>query len=133
MRGDCLRDARFGMFIHWGPYSLHGRCVWARYRERMPEAEYGELARKFDARSYRPDEWVELAQEAGMGYMVLCTRQHPGFSLFDSRVSDFTAPKYGPGRDLVAEYVEACRRKGMRVGFYYSLLDWRYPAYLSLY
>jgi len=131
MRGDWFKDARFGIFIHWGPYSLHGRCVWARYRERMPAAEYEDLARRFDARNYRPDEWVDLALEAGARYMVLCTRQHPGFSLFASEASDFTAPNYGPKRDLVAEYVEACRRRGMRIGFYYSLLDWRFPAYFA--
>ena len=131
MRGDWFKQARFGMFIHWGPYSLHGRCVWARYRERMPAAEYEQLAHQFDARNYRPNDWVEAAWNAGMRYMVLCTRQHPGFSLFDSKVSDFTAVKCGPKRDLVAEYVEACRRRGMRIGFYYSLLDWRFPAYFA--
>ena len=126
-----FKRARFGMFIHWGPYSLHGRCVWARYRERMPAAEYEELAGKFKADNYRPDEWVDLALEAGMKYIVLCTRQHPGFSLFDTKYSEFSAPKMGAKRDLVGEFVEACRKKGMRVGLYYSLLDWRYPAYFS--
>ena len=129
MGREWFRNARFGVFIHWGLYSLHGRCVWAAFSERMRLREYNALAWQFDAREYRPDEWVDRALEAGARYMVMCTRQHPGFSLFDSRVSDFTAPKTAAKRDLVAEYVEACRKKGMRIGFYYSLLDWRYPAY----
>jgi alpha-L-fucosidase len=131
MAGEWFNQARFGMFIHWGPYSLHGRCVWARYRERMPSSEYEKLAEGFDAARYRPETWVEEAKRAGMRYMVLCTRQHPGYSLFDSKVSDFTAAKMAPGRDLVSEYVEACREAGMKIGFYYSLLDWRFPAYFS--
>jgi len=97
----------------------------------MPSSEYAKLAWKFDAKNYHPHHWVDIAQEAGMKYMVLCTRQHPGYSLFDSKFSDFSAPKMAPKRDLVAEYVEACRKKGIRIGFYYSLLDWRYPAYFS--
>ncbi len=129
MRGDWFRDAKFGIFIHWGLFSMHGRCVWAAYSERMPLSEYRKLADRFDARDYHPDEWVDTALEAGAKYMVLCTRQHPGFSLFDTRVSDFSAPKTAAKRDLVAEYVDACRRKGMRIGFYYSLLNWRYPSY----
>ena len=129
MDRNWFNDARFGIFIHWGPYSVHGRCVWASYRERMGPAEYEGYARRFDARDYRPEEWVDAACRAGAKYMVLCTRQHPGFSLFDSAVSDFTAPNYPAGRDLVREYAEACRKRGMRIGFYYSLLDWRYPAY----
>ena len=126
-----FRDARFGMFIHWGPYAVHGRCVWAKYRERMTHAEYVDHAKQFTAERYDPSEWVRLAKAAGMKYMVLCTRQHPGYSMFDSRLSDFTAARGAPGRDLVAEYVEACRSAGMRIGFYYSLLDWRYKAYFD--
>jgi alpha-L-fucosidase len=131
MTSQWFSDARFGIFIHWGLYSLHGRCVWASYRERTPLKEYERLAERFDARDYQPLEWVDMALEAGARYMVLCTRQHPGFSLFDSKVSDFTAPNSAAKRDLVAEYVEACRKRGIRIGFYYSLLDWRYPAYFD--
>ena len=131
MRGDWFRDARFGMFIHWGPYSLHGRCVWARYRERMPSSEYARYAERFRAAKYDPDDWVRMAKDAGMRYMVFCSRQHPGFSLFDTKASDFNSVKMGPKRDLVADYVEACRKGGMRVGLYYSLLDWRFPAYFA--
>ncbi|MCS7120212.1 MAG: alpha-L-fucosidase [Candidatus Bathyarchaeota archaeon] len=131
MRTEWFNQARFGMFIHWGLYSLLARGEWVRYHERIPFSEYRRLASKFNPRRYRPEEWVNLAQEAGMRYMVLTARHHDGFSLFDSKVSDFTAPKTAAKRDLVAEYVEACRKNGMRIGFYYSLLDWRFKAYFE--
>ncbi len=128
-RMDWWQEARYGMFIHWGVYALPARGEWVMYQEHIPHAEYAPLAREFNPNKWEPDTWVRLAKEAGMRYMVLTTRHHDGFSLFDSQVSDFTAPKTAAKRDLVREYVEACHRGGMRVGFYYSLLDWRYPAY----
>jgi len=124
-------EARYGMFIHWGVYSIPARGEWVMYLEHIPHEEYAPLAKKFSPKKYDPDEWVRLAKKAGMRYMVLTTRHHDGFSLFDSQVSDFTAPKTAAKRDLVREFVEACHRGGMRVGFYYSLLDWRYPAYFA--
>ncbi len=129
MGKEWFSKARFGMFIHWGIYSILARGEWIRLIERIPSREYEALSWKFKAEKYNPEEWVELAEHAGMRYMVLTTRHHDGFSLFDSEVSDFTAPKTGAKRDLVAEFVEACRKRDMRIGFYYSLLDWRYPAY----
>jgi len=131
MRGEWFNQARFGMFIHWGVYSIPARGEWVRYVERIPAKEYEKLAWNFNPEKYNPEEWVNLAQEAGMKYMVLTTRHHDGYSLFNSKVSDFTAPKTAAKRDLIAEYVEACRKKGMRIGFYYSLLDWRYQAYFD--
>jgi len=132
--GCCNRlqwwqEARYGMFIHWGVYSIPARGEWVMFQEHIPPQEYAPLAKKFNPKRFNPDEWVELAKSAGMKYMVLTTRHHDGFSLFDSQVSDFTASKTAAGRDLIREYVEACHRGGMRVGFYYSLLDWRYPGY----
>lgn len=128
---EWFNQARFGMFIHWGVYSLLARGEWVRLIERIPSNEYEKLAMKFNPKKYHPEEWLDLAQEAGMKYMVLTTRHHDGFSLFDSEVSDFTAAKTAAKRDLVAEYVDACRSKGMKIGFYYSLLDWRYQAYFT--
>jgi len=122
-------DARFGMFIHWGAYAVPARGEWVMHVEHIPADEYARFGEQFRPTRYDPREWVALAQEAGMKYMVLTTRHHDGYSLFDSKVSDFTAPKTGPGRDLVREYVDACRTAGVRIGFYYSLLDWRYQAY----
>jgi len=128
-RMQWWEEARFGMFIHWGVYAIPARGEWVMYQEHIPHAEYAPLAREFNPAKFDPDAWVRLAREAGMRYMVLTTRHHDGFSLFDSQVSDFTAPKTAAKRDLVRAYVEACHRGGMRVGFYYSLLDWRYGAY----
>jgi len=122
-------EARFGMFIHWGLYAIPARGEWVMYQERIPKAEYARLAQKFKPVRYKPEKWVALAQEAGMKYMVLTSRHHDGFSLFDSKVSDFTSVKTAAKRDLVGEYVDACRKAGMRVGLYYPLLDWRWPAY----
>lgn len=122
-------DVRFGMFIHWGLYSILGRGEWVRNQERIPMDEYRLLIDRFNPpASFSPREWVELAKNAGMRYMVLTTRHHDGFSLFDSQISDFTSTKSPAGRDFIAEYVEACREFGMRAGLYYSLDDWRFPA-----
>ncbi len=131
MSKEWFNEARFGMFIHWGVYSIPARGEWVRYVERIPSKEYEKLAWKFNPDRFDAAEWVSLAKKAGMEYMVLTTRHHDGYSLFDSDVSDFTAPKTAARRDLVSEYVEACRKKGMRIGFYYSLLDWRYKAYFD--
>jgi len=122
-------ESRFGMFIHWGLYSIPGRGEWLMYNERIPKGEYARLSDKFHPSRFDADKWVSLAKEAGMRYMVLTTRHHDGFSLWDSRVSDFTSMKTAAKRDFVAEYVDACRKRGMRIGLYYSLLDWRWPAY----
>jgi alpha-L-fucosidase len=126
-----FHQARFGMFIHWGLYALPGRGEWAMFVERTKAREYARLARKFNPGRFDADAWAGLAAEAGMKYMVLTSRHHDGFCLFDSQVSDFTAPKSAARRDFVAEYTAACRRAGLRVGLYYSLLDWRFPGYFE--
>jgi len=95
----------------------------------MDVDEYAKLAGDFDAADYDPRAWAAAAKAAGMKYMVLTTRHHDGFCLFDSKVSDFTSVKTAARRDLVAEYVEACRGAGLKVGFYYSPLDWRFPGF----
>ena len=127
MRWFC--EARFGMFLHWGLYSIPARSAWVMLRERIAKAEYAKLAQKFNPKKFDADSWVKLAKEAGMKYMVLTTRHHDGFCLFDSKASDFTSVRTTAKRDFVAEYVKACRKYGMRVGFYYSLLDWRFPGW----
>lgn len=121
-------EARFGMFIHWGLYAVLARGEWVMYLERIPRSEYAKLVERFRPDRFDADEWAEMARLAGMRYMVFTSRHHDGFSLFDSKYSDFTSAK-AVGRDFVAEYAEACRRQGLKVGLYYSLLDWRWPAY----
>ena len=130
-RVKWFNEARFGMFIHWGLYSILGRGEWVMYRERIPKEEYRKLADRFNPSNFNAKEWVNLAERAGMKYMVLTTRHHDGFRLFNSNVSDFTSVKTASKRDFVAEFVKACRERGMRIGFYYSLLDWRFPGYFN--
>ena len=131
-RMKWFHEARFGMFIHWGLYSILSRGEWVMLVERIPGQEYAKLASEFKPpKTFTPETWVKLAKEAGMKYMVLTTRHHDGFCLYDSKVSDFTSVKTAAKRDFVAEYVEACRKHGMKIGFYYSLLDWRFPGYFD--
>src|SRR6516165_8037144 len=120
-------EARFGMFIHWGLYSVLGRHEWVMENEGIPVAEYEQIAKRFKPKPNAAREWARLAKQAGQKYMVMTTKHHEGFCHFDSRLTDYCAPKQGPGRDLVKEYVTAARAEGMRVGFYYSLMDWHHP------
>jgi len=120
-------EARFGMFVHWGLYSVLGRHEWVMETEGIPVAEYEQLARRFQPKPNAARDWARLARQAGQKYMVMTTKHHEGFCHFDSKLTDYCAPKQGPGRDLVKEYVEAARAEGMRVGFYYSLMDWHHP------
>ena len=126
-RLEWFRAARFGMFIHWGLYSQLGRHEWVMNRERIPIAEYEKLAKSWKPKPNAAREWAKLAKKAGMRYMVMTTKHHEGFCLFDSKLTDYTAVKLGPKRDLVAEYVEAARAEGLKVGFYYSMMDWHHP------
>jgi alpha-L-fucosidase len=95
--------------------------------EAIPIEEYMQLARQFHPQPGAPRAWARLARAAGMKYMVMTTKHHEGFCNFDTKLTDYCAPKQGPGRDLVREYVEAARAEGLRVGFYYSLMDWHHP------
>jgi alpha-L-fucosidase len=120
-------EARFGMFIHWGLYSVVGRHEWVMEDEGIPVAEYEQLAKRFKPKPNAARDWARLAKRAGQKYMVMTSKHHEGFCNFATRLTDYCAPKQGPGRDLVAEYVEAARAEGLRVGFYYSLMDWHHP------
>jgi alpha-L-fucosidase len=120
-------EAKFGMFIHWGLYSTLGRHEWVMENEGIPVSEYEKLAPNFKPMPNAARAWAQLAKRAGMKYMVMTTKHHEGFCNFETRLTDYCAPKLGPGRDLVREYVEAARAEGLRVGFYYSLMDWHHP------
>jgi len=117
------------MFIHFGLYALLGRGEWVMFNERISVSEYAKLADSFSVKGYNPKEWARTAKAAGMKYMVLTARHHDGFCLFDSKASDFNSVRSAAQRDLVAEYVEACRGEGLKVGLYYSPMDWRFPGY----
>jgi len=120
-------EARFGMFIHWGLYSLIGQGEWAIEHEGIPLSQYEILAKHFKPKPNAARDWARLAKKAGQKYMVMTTKHHEGFVMWDSKLTDYNAVKQGPGRDLVREYVEAVRAEGLRVGFYYSLMDWHHP------
>jgi alpha-L-fucosidase len=120
-------EARFGMFIHFGLYSVLGRHEWAMEEEGIPVAEYQQLAKRFNPQPHAARAWAKLARQAGMKYMVMTSKHHEGFCNFDTRLTNYCAPKQAAGRDLLAEFYEAARSEGMRVGFYYSLMDWHHP------
>ncbi|MHC4982036.1 MAG: alpha-L-fucosidase [Planctomycetota bacterium] len=119
--------AKYGMFIHWGSYSVLGRHEWAKEVEAVPVAEYEKLARRFKPKRGCVRKMAKLAKAAGMRYMVLTTKHHEGFCLWDTQTTDYCAPKQACGRDLIAEYVKAARAERLRVGFYFSLMDWHHP------
>jgi len=120
-------EAKFGMFIHWGLYSVLGRHEWVMEMEGIPVAEYEPLATQFKPKPNPARDWARLAKRAGMKYMVMTTKHHEGFCLFNTKTTDYCAPRQAAGRDLVKEFVDAARAEGLRVGFYYSLMDWRHP------
>jgi alpha-L-fucosidase len=130
-RMEWWRDAKFGMFIHWGLYSQLGRGEWVLAVEDIPLAEYEPLAKSFNPRPKAAREWARLAREAGMKYMVMTAKHHEGFCLFDTKTTDYCATRQGPGRDLVREYLDAVRSEGLRAGLYYSLMDWHHPDWLK--
>jgi alpha-L-fucosidase len=122
-------DARFGMFIHWGLYSLAARHEWVKNHEYLTNEQYQKYFDNFDPDHFDPKKWAKEAKAAGMKYAVLTTKHHEGFCLFDSKYTDYKATNTAAKRDLVKEYVEAFRAEGIKVGFYYSLLDWHHPDY----
>ena len=128
-RIEWWREARFGMFIHSGLYAIPGRGEWVQWNEQIDVKEYAKLADQFKPSNFNPDAWAELAKSAGMKYMVLTARHHDGFCLFDDGANPFTSVNTAPRRDFVAEYVKAVRKAGLRVGLYYSPLDWRFPGF----
>jgi len=123
-------EARYGMFIHWGAYAAGERGEWIMNRERIPRDEYRrKIVGAFHAEHYDPAEWARLAVRGGMKYVVLTTKHHDGFCLWDTQTTPFNAAKLGPKRDLIAPYVAALRAAGLRVGLYYSVADWTHPDY----
>ncbi|MDY5935382.1 MAG: alpha-L-fucosidase, partial [Oscillospiraceae bacterium] len=121
------REARFGMFIHYGLFSQVGRNEWVMACENVPPQEYEKLADTFCPKEGCCREWAKLAKEAGCKYMVLTTRHHEGFSLWDSKVNPYNSVNYGPHRDIVKEFVEACREFDLKIGFYSTCMEWHHP------
>ncbi len=127
---------RFGMFIHWGLYAIPARGEWVRSIEKIGNEAYQRYFDEFHPTNYHPEVWARIAKSAGMKYAVLTAKHHDGFCLFDSQLTDYKSTNTRAKRDLVREYVEAFRAEGLKVGLYYSLLDWHhahYPAYGDMY
>jgi len=122
-------EARFGMFIHWGLYALPARHEWVKNREHLTDEAYEKYFDHFNPDLYDPKAWARTAKAAGMKYFVVTTKHHEGFCLFDSKFTDYKATKTPSGRDLIAPLVRAMRDEGLKVGFYYSLIDWHHPEY----
>lgn len=127
---EWYRDAKFGMFIHWGVYSLLGNGEWVMQNRGIRVPEYEWVASTFNPSRFDADEWVSLAKAAGMRYITITARHHDGFSMFGSRVTRYNIVDWTSfRRDPLKELAEACRRHGLKLFFYYSQLDWRHPDY----
>ncbi|MGI6879119.1 alpha-L-fucosidase [Microbacterium sp. gxy059] len=126
---DWFDDARFGLFVHFGAYSVAARHEWVQTYERLSDEEYLPYVAHFDPDLFDAVDIARTAKRAGAGYVVLTTKHHEGFALWDTAESDFSSPR-ACGRDLVREFVDAVRAEGLRVGFYFSLLDWHHPDFL---
>ncbi len=128
-RTKWFMDARFGMFIHWGLYAIPACGEWVMSEREMTVAEYEKYFDLFDPADYQPREWARLAKAAGMKYAVLTAKHHDGFCLFDSALTDYKATNTKAGRDLVREFLEAFRAEGIKVGLYFSIIDWHHPDF----
>jgi len=141
-RTDWFEEARYGMFIHWGLYSaaeglwkgeklryLNNYAEWIRYRNRISKEEYGGLAERFVWDRIDPEPWVLLAKKSGMKYIIITAKHHDGVALWDTKVGGYSLPKLsGTNRDVIREMADACRKHGMKLGFYYShWIDWEHP------
>jgi len=136
-RMQWWRDARFGMFIHWGLYSIpagewngkraKGYAEWIMAKGRIPKEEYAKLQGQFNPTKYDPAAWVALAKGAGMKYIVITSKHHDGFCLFDSKHTDYDMGGTPYGRDLLKPLAEECHRQGIKIGWYHSIMDWHHP------
>ena len=129
-RAAWFQHDRFGLFIHFGVFSQIGKGEWIRESGQIPLAEYNKLLPQFNPSKFNAAEWVGLAKRAGQKYLVLITKHHDGFCLFDSRLTDYTVMHTPFKRDVVREIADECHRQGLRLGLYYSIMDWHHPDYL---
>ncbi len=121
---------RFGMFVHFGLYALLERGEWVMYHENIPRAEYEKLADEFNPVNFNAEEWVNLALDAGARYLVVTTKHHDGFCLFDSELTDYKITNTHFKRDLIGELTTACQQQDLRIIYYYSQPDWHHPSYV---
>ena len=128
-RMQWFREARLGMFIHFGLYAIPARGEWVRSNEKMPEEDYLPFFHHFNPKHFDATQWAKTAKAAGMRYLILTAKHHDGFCLFDTATTDYKSTNTPFGRDIVREVLDAARAEGLRVGLYYSLLDWHHPDY----
>ncbi len=128
-RMEWYLDARFGMFIHWGLYSIPARGEWLRSEEEITKEDYMKYFEEFNPSDYNPKAWARAAKEAGMKYVVLTAKHHDGFCLYDSQYTDFKSTNTKLGRDVVKDFVEAVREEGLKVGLYFTIIDWYHDDY----
>ncbi|NVK86371.1 MAG: alpha-L-fucosidase, partial [Cytophagia bacterium] len=137
-RMEWWRDARFGMFIHWGLYAIPAgewngttnHAEWIRTTAQIPLEEYDKFLDEFNPVKFDADAWVKMAKDAGMKYIVITSKHHDGFVLFDSKTSDFDVMATPFKRDILKELSEACKKEGIKLCFYHSIMDWHHPDYL---
>ena len=127
---EWFQNARFGLFVHWGVYSILGDGEWVMNNQNISISEYEKLPTFFNPIDYDPVEWVSMVKEAGMKYITITSRHHDGFSMFDTKMSDYNIVQSTPyGKDIIKLLAEECRKQGIKLFFYYSLLDWNRDDY----
>ena len=128
-RVKWFQEARFGMFIHWGLYSIPARGEWVQTNEKLTSQEYQKYFDTFNPENYNPRVWAKTAKAAGMKYAVITAKHHDGFCLFDSQFTNYKSTNTPIKRDLIKEFVEAFKAEDLKIGFYYSLIDWHHSDY----
>lgn len=126
---DWFPARRLGLFVHWGLYAINAWHEQEQWRRGVPRAEYARLIERFNPTGFDPEAWLDLAEAAGMEYLCFTTKHHDGFCLWDTKQTDFNVLNSPCGRDLLAELAAACQRRGLPLCIYYSVVDWRHPAY----
>ncbi len=126
---DWFHERRFGLFVHWGLYAINGWHEQEQWRRRVPRSEYVKLAERWNPVRFDPDEWLDLAESAGMGYVCLTTKHHDGFCLWDTKQTAYNTMNTPYGSDIVGMLAEACQRRKMPLCLYYSIADWHHPNY----
>lgn len=127
-----FQDAKFGLFVHWGVYSVLANGEWVMHRTEIPITQYEKLPSFFNPVDFDPDEWVAMVKRAGMKYIVITSKHHDGFAMYDSKVSDYDIVDRTPyKKDVLKMLADACHKEGIKLFFYYSHLDWHHPDFYA--
>lgn len=126
---DWWFEKRFGLFIHWGLYAINGWHEQEQWRRRIPRSEYVKLIKQWNPTKFNPDDWLDIAESAGMKYVCITAKHHDGFCLFDTKFTDYNVINTPYKRDIIKMMVDACHRRGFPICLYYSIADWHHPNY----